>query len=172
MTQTELNSLLTHVIGEARALSIPVSRCISPEVQVNTRARTRFGCCRRSGLRFHIEVSAALLEGEPFALRQVLAHEILHTCPGCSDHGSRWKGYAQQMNAAFGYAIRRADRFEDLGLTDRRPVRWLIVCTQCGHSSGRMKRSPLTEHPERYRCRCGGRLEVRPAEEFPQKADP
>ena len=91
---------------------------------------------------------------------QVLAHEVLHTCYGCSNHGARWKGYAQRMNAAYGFHISRTDNHQALGLPDDRPVRYWVVCTRCGHKIPRMKRSPLVDHPERYRCKCGGALRV------------
>ena len=161
MTQKELDGLLSRVIGEARQAGIPVSSCIDPRVRPNRRAKTRFGCCIRQGGRYTIELSARLAEkGREEAAAQVLAHEVLHTCYGCSNHGKRWQGYARRMNAAYGYRIRRTDDYDGLGLEDDRPVRWWVVCVRCGRRLPRMKRSPLVDHPERYRCRCGGELRV------------
>ena len=159
MTQGETDKLLARVIAQARAVKIPVSDRICPQVRWNRRARTRFGCCIRKGGEYIIELSARLAEnGSEDAIMQVLAHEALHTCCGCSNHGKRWKSYAAKMNAAYGYRISRTDKFEDLGLEDDRPVRYWVVCAQCGRRIPRMKRSPLVDHPERYRCRCGGAL--------------
>ena len=158
MTMERLDTLLEKVIGQAKELSVPVSDFIDPHVRVNTRARNRFGCCRPEGKGYVIEVSAALLEAEEDAVCRVLAHEVLHTCPGCSNHGPRWKRWAGIMSRQFGYDIHRTDSYAGLGLEDDRPVRWLVVCHSCGKSIPRMKRSALVEHPERYRCRCGGFL--------------
>ena len=97
--------------------------------------------------------------GEPGSHR---AHEVLHTCPGCANHGPAWKGWAAQMNRAYGYCIQTTDTHQALGLVDQRPVRYLVVCSRCGQRLSRMKRSPLVDHPERYRCPCGGVLEVLP----------
>ena len=161
MTQGETDKLLARVIAQARAVKIPVSEHICPQVRLNRRARTRFGCCVRKGGAYTVELSAQLArEGTEDAILQVLAHEVLHTCYGCSNHGKRWKSYAAKMNAAYGYNISRTDKFEDLGLEDDRPVRYWVVCTQCGRRIPRMKRSPLVDHPERYRCRCGGALQI------------
>ena len=161
MTQGEIDKLLARVIAQARAVRIPVSDRICPQVRLNRRARTRFGCCIRKGGAYTIELSAQLAqEGSVDAVLQVLAHEVLHTCYGCSNHGKRWKSYAAKMNAAYGYNISRTDKFEDLGIEDGRPVRYWVVCTRCGRRIPRMKRSPLVDHPERYRCRCGGTLRV------------
>ncbi len=162
----ELDALLAEVLAQARALKLPVSANIDPHVRINTRAKKRFGCCIgsvKSG--FVIELSASLPPAGRFVCMQTLAHEVLHTCPGCQDHGERWKAYAARMNRACGYAIRRTDKPEALGVELPRaaaPIwRWRIVCTGCGRSFLRQKSSPITKTPQRYRCAvCGGRLRV------------
>lgn len=165
MTQQYIDGLLALAIAQARAVKIPVSRDICPQVRLNRRARTRFGCCVRKDGRYTIELSERLArQGEEGAILQVLCHEVLHTCYGCSNHGARWRGYAQRMNTAYGYHIRRTDNYEELGIEDRRPVRYWVVCEGCGRRIPRMKRSPLVDHPERYRCACGGVLRVEKAE--------
>ena len=160
MGQEELDRLLALVVGQARVLGIPVSPHIQPHVVINRRARTRLGCCRSAPEGHTVELSAALLESDERAVCQVLAHEVLHTCPGCANHGPRWRRWAALMSERYGYRIRRTDSFEALGLPDSRPARYLVVCRACGRTISRMKRSPLVEHPERYRCRCGGSLYV------------
>ena len=154
------DGLLARVIAQARAVGIPISEAIAPQVAVNTRAKTRFGACRSSGGRHQIELSALLEGAGEWAVCQVLAHEILHTCPGCANHGARWQKWAGRMNQVYGYHISRTDSFAALGVEDTRPVRYVLVCQGCGTKIRRMKRSALVEHPERYRCRCGGRLKV------------
>ena len=107
VNEDRLNTLLQEVIQEARALKIPVSSSIEKNVAVNGRPKKRFGCCRKKPDRFTIEISRFLLEAEGCGekqIRGVLAHEILHTCPGCYEHGALWKSYAAQMNAAVTYS--------------------------------------------------------------------
>lgn len=165
MTQEYIDGLLALAVAQARAVKIPVSREICPQVRLNRRARTRFGCCIRRDGRYTIELSAKLAEeGGEDAILQVLVHEVLHTCYGCSNHGARWKGYAQRMNDAYGYCVRRTDNYSRLGIEDDRPVRYYVVCAQCGRRIPRMKRSALVDHPERYRCACGGPLTVEKVE--------
>lgn len=149
----DFDALLPRVLEQARALGIPVSGRIAPHVRVNRRAATRLGCCIRQGREFTIELSARLLEADERACRQTLAHEVLHTCPGCGNHGAVWKGYAARMNAAYGYEIARTG-----SAAGEKPPRYLLVCRGCGAQFQRMRRSPLVEHPERYRCKCGGYL--------------
>ncbi len=174
MTQEQLNGLLARAIAQARALGIPVSGRIDPAVRLNTRAQKRFGCCRGSAKQgFVIELAAALPAAGEAACLQTLAHEVLHTCPGCQNHGDKWKSYAARMNRAYGYNIRRTDRPEQLGvqLPQQPPrYRWCILCTGCGRRSYRQKATPVTRQPDRYRCsRCGGRLTVQPVD---PNADP
>ena len=119
----DFDALLVRVLDQARALKIPVSAQIRPHVTVNRRAVTRFGCCIRRGEAFEIELSQRLLEAAEGACLQTLAHEALHTCPGCRDHGQRWKAYAARMNAAYGYAIARTGTCQALGVPDVRPER-------------------------------------------------
>ena len=168
MERKNLDQLLARVMAQARSLSIPVSRRIDPHVVVNTRARTRFGCCRSRLGRHTIEVSSVLLDAEERAICRVLAHEILHTCPGCSSHGAKWQHWAALMSRQFGYDIHRTDSHQALGLEDTRPVRYVVMCRQCGSRTNRMQRSSLVVHPERYRCKCGGSLYI----EFPGDTKP
>ncbi len=162
----QLDPLLQAVIAQVRALGIPAAKNICPQVRLNARAKKRFGCCIGSPkLGFTIELSAALPAAGRRTCMQTLAHEVLHTCPGCQDHGPRWKAYAARMNAAYGYAIRRVDKPENLGVTLPPAAvptyRWRVVCTGCGRVFFRQKTSPLIRQPSRYRCAaCGGKLRV------------
>ena len=155
------DALLRQVLGQARALGIPYSPGISPRVRVNRRAKTRFGCCIKEGFAFQIEVAEKLLYGPEASLRQTLAHEILHTCPGCVNHGKTWKTYARQMNQAYGYHISRTSTCGELAVEETARPKYLVVCSVCGAEFWRLRASRLIRQPERYRCRCGGRLERR-----------
>lgn len=153
-----MDKLLQEVISEAKALDIPVSNRIHSKVIVNSRAIRRFGCCISRNDEFVIEISSKLLDASEQACKQTLAHEVLHTCPGCKNHGSRWKQYAQRMNFAYGYKISRASTHEALGIEDTAQPRYLLRCQNCGAEIKRMRRSKLIDHPDRYRCKCGGKF--------------
>lgn len=159
----DINALLKEVIRDARTLKIPVSRLIAPEVVINTRAKMRFGCCRKKGLGWVIEISDRLLDADEKIVRETLAHEILHTCHGCQNHQRKWKDYAAMMNEAYGYEIKRTGKAEDMGVTPEKIARYALKCEKCGLILTRTRRSKVINHPERYRCKCGGRLfEIRP----------
>lgn len=154
----DCDALLREILQEARELKIPVSKEISPHVEINDRAVTRFGCCKyREGTNY-IEVARRVAEGPEESCRAVLAHEILHTCWGCRNHGKRWREYARRMGEAYGYVICRTTTNEALGVREERACRYVLRCTDCGDRFQRFRASPLTRHPERYRCQCGGKL--------------
>ena len=159
-----MDILLQNVISQARALNIPISDHIHPHVRINQRATGRFGACfsnKRSGT-FLIEISDMLLQASEKVCCQTLAHEVLHTCHGCQNHKKRWHRYADMMNQAYGYTIRRTDSPERLGVESKAVVRYVVVCTICGAEIPRSRKSKLILHPEDYRCaKCGGRLLVK-----------
>ena len=55
---------MREAIALARAVRIPVSPDICPQVRLNRRARTRFGCCVRGDGGCTIELSAQLAREE------------------------------------------------------------------------------------------------------------
>lgn len=132
---------------------------------VNTRAKARWAYCVKvaKGL-FDIQISSALLQDEvdDQAAKDTIAHELLHTVPGCFKHTGKWKQYATAVNYLLPqYNIKARSSYEDKGLEDDRPepvCRYLLKCLQCGSEIGRQKKSAAVEHPEHYRCVCGGRL--------------
>ena len=104
----DYNALMKEIYEEVRALGIPVSGNIEPEVQINTRAKKRYGRCMRlhgEKYEYRIEVSAYLEDKDENCVRSVLAHELLHTCPRCMNHKLLWKIYAGKMNNAYSYCI-------------------------------------------------------------------
>ena len=62
-----------------------------------------------------------------------MAHELIHTCPGCFDHGKKWKKYASVARERLGYLISRTVSPEDLGIADisQEEPRYKITCNGC-----------------------------------------
>lgn len=156
----DCDGLLKEVIAQALALGLPVSESVDPHVEINNRAVARFGCCKWVRGRQIIEVAGRVARGPEKSCREILAHEVLHTCRGCRNHGKRWKEYARRMNEAYGYHISRTSTNGELGVEEERPFKYLLRCERCGAEFRRMRASNLTKHPQRYRCRCGGRLKL------------
>ena len=132
---------------------------------VNTRAKARWGYCVKvsKGL-FEIQIAAASLQDDvdDQAVKDTIVHELLHTIPGCFKHTGKWKQYANTVNRLLPqYKIKRGSSYEEKGLEDLRPkpqCRYILKCLRCGSEIGRQRMSAAVEHPEHYRCKCGGRL--------------
>lgn len=153
-----LNGLLQEAISEAKKLNIPVSEKIKSNV-LTSNAQSFLGKCRKSGNSFTIYISNALLGGgDTQGIKQTLAHEILHTCDGCMNHGNTWKNYASKMNRAYSYNISRTANIESFNVV--RTANYVVVCTQCGNKTYRNRMSKLITHMHQYRCNCGGKLRL------------
>ena len=152
------DELLQSVLQEARAAGIPVSSHIAPHVERNTRAKKRYGRCIKKRDGYQIELSAYLEQADSAFVRTVLAHEVMHTCPGCMNHGASWKRYAAKMRDRYGYEITRTSGYPLLPEKEPPAARYMLQCTACGTKFPRQKLSRLVQEPSRYRCRCGGRL--------------
>lgn len=166
----DFDSLLAAVSAQARAAGVPISGSIEPVVAVNTRAKRRFGMCRKTGKGFRIELSAVLLDAPEKSAKQTIAHELIHTCPGCFDHGSRFAEYAAVMNRRYGYSIKRTSSAEELGVcVDTSAAKYIIKCADCANTITRMRKSRLLSQLDRCRCPvCGGRLYLDGGEALPE----
>ena len=149
------------------------------EFRVNTRAKSRWGVCKRlAGGAYRIEINAVLLDEKSSSkegLLNTLLHEIIHTCPDCMNHKYKWKAYAAVMNDAYGLNIKRTDSCEDKGVDQaayerqkraraRLAPMYLVYCSNysCRVRILRKKASKVVKYPERYRCpKCGSRILVR-----------
>ena len=172
-----LNKILKEVINEARGLNIPVPDNICSKVDINSRPKKRFGCCKKNKGIFYIEVSRFLLDSLGYGnrkVREVIAHEVLHTCPECYSHGIKWKNYSDEMNRAYGYNIKRVSSFEEMGLSEmererNNNIKYIIKCNKCGKEYPRQRVTCVMKKINAYRCSCGGKLSVMEFKDINQK---
>ena len=159
MEQIELNALLAQLQAELDSISIPLSPHTEPILHINTRAKRRLGCCYFDGRIYRIEISAMIL-GNSQLLKETIIHELLHTCPGCRNHGQHWKELANTVNSRLGYHVQRTVpmQWEPSGPLRHEEVKYVLQCENCGAEIGRMRMSKAVKQPWRYRCPCGGKL--------------
>ena len=171
ISEERLKELFIQVVIEIRNLGIPISSRIRGPV-INSRARARFGCCKAEKKTdmptvYTIEISRKTLAAPENKIREIIAHELLHTCRGCMNHGRKWKDYTSLLRQALGYDITRTTTAESLGLEEM-PVhrssgtyKYRLVCQGCGAEILRQKRCKVVENPGKYRCgKCGGLLKL------------
>lgn len=154
----ELDKILLELIALAKSIKIPVSDRIIPHVFLNSRRKTILGSCERikSG-EYKIILSSVVLEGGEDEVRAVIAHEILHSCRGCVNHGKLWRKYAAKLGAELGCEIKRTTLSESAQRL-REAAPYILRCQSCGREIHRFRKSAVVKHPERYRCACGGKL--------------
>lgn len=168
MELKELEQLVKKVANEMLKAGIPISQNIEA-VTINSRAKKRLGCCKRrktiTGRYFYtIEISKYALNCKEKELCSIIAHELLHTCKGCFNHGIKWKKMGIIVEEKLGYPITRTVDYEKLGLEKPESaecVKYIITCTKCGQTIERKRLSNLVKNTEKYRCgKCGGTLEL------------
>ncbi|MEG0829534.1 MAG: SprT-like domain-containing protein [Anaerovoracaceae bacterium] len=165
MEKEKIDEYLQEVIRQAQSLGIPVSKNICPTVNVNSRAKKRFGGCKSERQRlktiYTIELSQDIIKCDSKIVKKILAHEVLHTCTDCHNHGPKWKAYGQQMERAYGYEIKRTSSYEDFGMPPPEKEgtgKYQFTCEKCGQNFYRQRKSRLVTHTKEYRCMCGGKL--------------
>lgn len=139
-----LRALYLEVIDDMDALDIPYSKNIV-EVTINRRAKARWGLCRRRGNNYYIQIAESLLDDsiDDMGAKNTIAHEIIHTCPGCMNHGTTWKMYADRLSV-FGYLIKRTDSAEDKGVKQEvvdKTYKYIVTCGSCGSVVAKNRRS-------------------------------
>lgn len=162
-----LNKLYHECLFDVHSLGINTGKINS--ITINNRAKKRWGqTTKHTDGSFSININGSLLNDslDDMAAKNTIAHEILHTCKGCFDHQALWQSYADKMNSAYGYNIKRCTSAAEKGLESVGRIRnesykYTITCTCCGGKTYYKRASKVIQHPEWFRCgRCNGKLKV------------
>lgn len=93
-----------------------------------------YGFCEYDGsYNFDIIINEKLLRDEcPLVeLKEVVIHELLHTCPRCLSHSNTWRKYAGIMNDVYGYAL-LVCKDDDSIFYPEMPILHRYRCPKCG----------------------------------------
>jgi len=153
----DINKKLSDISTKIKNLNIPLSDKIKPVVQINYRAKARLGCCIYKNGEYTIEISEFIMSDENL-LEQTLAHELLHTCYGCRNHGDRWKSYAKRVSEMLGHKIERTVKLDRAERLRSDEIKYMLICNCCNAEIKRSRMSNVVKYPNRYRCKCGGTL--------------
>jgi hypothetical protein len=104
---TDLNKLLECVINDATHIGIPISDKIEPIIYIDKKRYDRVAACYKYPfpVKYEIHLSQDTLRAEKMEIKNIIAHEVLHTCFLSMDHGIPWKVYQKMMNERLGYNI-------------------------------------------------------------------
>ncbi|MDY4813860.1 MAG: SprT-like domain-containing protein [Ruminococcus sp.] len=154
---TLLQSIYKYVKRDFDRLNIPYTRDVP--IVINSRAKRRHSCCKKKDGKFIIEISEFVLDYPVDEIKNVVAHEIIHTCYGCFNHQKRFKTYGEKLKA-LGYKVTTTYKGEEKTPAEL-DARYMAVCQGCGEVIYRIRRSPLITHPQKYRCaKCRGKFKV------------
>lgn len=140
--------------AELGAIDIPYSK--GAMFVINYRAKRRWGYCKRVDGLYRIEIASRLLEDgvDPAGAKNTVIHELLHTCPSSIRHTGAWLRYANKVNAAYGYDIKRTATSDEKGVEEAPDAdfRYILACTGCGKT---WRYHKLTKAVRNYRnCKC------------------
>lgn len=123
-----LDEITEECLNMVRTLHIPIKE--DTPVKYNGRIRKKWGYCKRtSDNTFEISISTALGEDDvpKKSLMSTILHELLHTCPGCFNHGKLWKSYAQAIKKEYGIHIRTSSDAETMKIKPH----YYVKCRKC-----------------------------------------
>lgn len=159
--EKRLQKLKEEAIKKCKETNIPIDT--TAQVKINTRAKKRYGVCRKRNGKFIIEISKFLFDSTDDKIIQTVLHEYLHTCKNCFDHGSQWKRYADILNKKYGYNISRTNSRTDMGLKslEANDFKYILKCSNpnCDVCIKRMKLTKTIKYYNSYKCgKCGSKL--------------
>ena len=147
-------------------------------VEFNNRKNSRVhGMCTYIGTldgipRYKITINRAYLQNsDSQSVHDTIAHEVLHSIPGCMNHGEKWNYYARQfMTALPQFNISRCSNNEGFNNYLKRAMetqaKYTIICKKCGARFYKARKSQWMEYIMgggkcyAHHRGCGGDFEV------------
>lgn len=104
---TNLNNLLENIISDAVSIGFPVPSNLARDIIIDKQRYDRVGACYRYKFpeRYEIHLSEATQRAKINEIKNIIAHEVLHTNFMTMEHNCFWKMYQQRMNDKLGYNI-------------------------------------------------------------------
>ena len=165
LTQPQIMRTASQCLAELKALGYQPP--IAVQYRVSSRLTRALGNCleqRQMGkiIRLVVTISADVPSE---TLKDVMMHELIHAVVGGREHhGYKFQALANQVNRTYGYNIGTyANAVEREAIQKVRAQKAnfsTIKCTKCAREQVVSNRAGVAKHPERYGCKCGGRLEI------------
>lgn len=162
-----LDELINVCKIECKEQNIPISSSVV--FKTSYRAKRTYGSCKPNLVSnsYEITISSFLLDDSvPVnSVKMTILHELIHTCPGCQNHGKTFRKYAALLNKQYNYDIKRTSSREERGITtpynSNEEIKYVIKCKCCGNTYYRRRKSRLITKSYLYRCgKCGGKLSI------------
>lgn len=112
------------------------------------------GICNRKNGEFSIEINRTFFMNESEKeVKSTVYHELIHTIPGCWNHGGLWKSIADMVNKTYDADIKEIysnkKLFED-------EYKYIVMCPNCGIVAKFFRKSNRLKNISEYHCgKCG-----------------
>jgi len=123
----------------------------------------RLGDCyykQLNGVKFDIKIriNYKIFEaGEYKTIKNVIAHEIIHTFDGVDKHNYKFNNYARMVNAKTLLTVNTRDYNPILADNSK----YIVQCCKCSNTFYRIKKSKLITETDKYKCgKCNGNLKL------------
>lgn len=164
MLQSKLNNIYNEAVEMILEAGIPLDPWKIERVELNTRAKRRWGQCRYlPNGNYEININAELVRQSKEGALNTIIHELLHASKDGGGHNGKWKEYANIINNTYNINVKRTNSAEEKGITEpiikETDYKYILECKQCNYKYKRMRRSNFVNYYEDYTCgRCGGRI--------------
>jgi uncharacterized protein YjaZ len=107
MIMVDLNKMLNEVINDAIRIGFPIANSLERYVYIDKQRYDRVGACYRYMFpeRYEIHLSEDVVRAKITDIKNIIAHEVLHSCFLSMDHGYVWSMYKDRMNTQCKYNI-------------------------------------------------------------------
>ena len=177
MDKHNIDQFFKNCIQDLEKIGIPISKNINPHVKV-TKAFSYAGKCSSRPKRytkdgkvyyrrvFQISIADYIFEDEELT-KNVIYHELLHTCPGCQNHGDNFKILMHEVNDLLHANIKILLDKDDYKNTSREEkykerAKYEVCCENCGTLKYLQRKTAVVKDAEHYHCtRCKGRIYIK-----------
>lgn len=129
----DLQKIAAECVSEMKKVNIPIRDNKINDVKAGD--INDFGLCTHDGYykNFVITIRNDLVQDNcPLTeLKQVIIHELIHTCPRCWTHGKTWIKYALIINDAYGYSLFEGRNYDSF-FHNEKPILHRYKCPKCG----------------------------------------
>lgn len=125
--------------------------------KVGKNSKEHFGYFLRIGGLFELIPDESIARNK---FESTIIHELIHTIPGCMNHGKKFKRICNLVNYKYPqYKIQTSSSAEDFGIVESKPkVKYKIICSKCGKEYLYERKPKLDIN--RYRCSICGNIKL------------
>ncbi len=133
---------------------------VRPKLKFEKSTR-EFGSCQRiyvgnDRYEFKVSINTYALQNEE-CVRNTLAHELVHTCDGCFNHGKQFKRVGYWVKRKMGIDVNTYGTAEEAlksGLRDHQinSAKYIVGCPTCNQRWYKQRMCKVVEYPQFFSC--------------------